>query len=206
MPPAIKVEEALALPDIDDLWFQQAKRHQAALRTTPAAINGAAQLYPLRHITRGTKPSRTLQTSRGPQSIHVELGRVGRRKERNVKWICTPAFGDKLAGSVPGQERSPATTDVERPRVQHGNHRVEQSPTQDDYPEQTCERAASLLHAPSISYERFGVPASAFHFSAAGAGKAGTGIHELNPDLRPSRGSMMSDSLFRSNSRFWRPG
>src|SRR5215813_15135940 len=38
MPPAVKVEEALALPDIDDLGFQQAKRRQAPLCATPAAI------------------------------------------------------------------------------------------------------------------------------------------------------------------------
>src|SRR5580704_1554315 len=82
LPSAHEVDGTPPLPD-KNLRFDQAKFHQTALGSPPAAINGAAQLEGLGRIPRGTEAARALHAAGGPHAIEVKLGRMRRRVEIN---------------------------------------------------------------------------------------------------------------------------
>ena len=83
VPSADEVEVTLPLPDIENLWFEQAKVHQAALGAAPAAINRARQFEPLSHTRRRTQAALAVHAASRTQAIHVKLGKMGRRVKIN---------------------------------------------------------------------------------------------------------------------------
>src|SRR5690348_13146829 len=77
----------------------------------------------------------------------MELREMRRREERNIQGILNTVFRDQLAVSVPGQERCPATANMQRPWLSCDRHAVYKSPTEnacEHHAEKTAEAAAPL--------------------------------------------------------------
>src|SRR5258708_37009497 len=110
MPVTNQVEVAPPLTNVDDLWFEQAKVHEAAVGRTPRAINRAGELQPLGHAARSTEPARALDAAGGTETVQVKMGKMRGRIESYEQWLFNSPFRMQLVGPFHDRQRRPSPT------------------------------------------------------------------------------------------------